>query len=149
MAIEINGFSILLNIGSHPDSFPNVAMEAKKAARTLVLKQLKAKSAGLKSARDVCQVTGHETFDLLVDGMTDPEVKSILGKLDKHHPEFKTSNASWRRQQLRALARGSAEPTAKPVPKPKSKRAAKGVAGTEEASRLSSAAMAAVRKRRD
>jgi hypothetical protein len=108
------------------------------------------KVSQLESARDVCQATGHETFDLLVDGMTDPEVKSILGKLDKHHPEFKTSNASWRRQQLRALAQGSAEPAAKPVPKPKSKRAAtKGVAVSEEASRLSSAAMAAVRKRRD
>jgi hypothetical protein len=74
-------------------------------------------------------------------------VKTIVGKLDKHHPELKTSNAIGRRQQLRALADGSVAPAAKikrPI-KPEITKGAK--APPEEPERLSSAAMAAVRKR--
>jgi hypothetical protein len=115
-----------------------------KAARTLVVKQLKTKSAGMKSLRDVRESLGHDSFALIVDGMKDAEVKSLLGKLDKHQPELKGSNPQWRLAQLRALADGSIEPAAKVAAKTKSGKKTKATVPE----RLTSRAMAAVRKDR-
>ena len=148
MAIDFNGFAALRSIGTHVGAFPDVAAEAKKAARTLIVKQLK-KSAGLNSAREIRKALGDDTFDLVVDGMTDGEVKTLLGKLDKYHPNFKTSAPGWRRQQLLALADGSADPTEKPKARTKVKRGSKTKAEGEEPNRLSSLAMGAVRRRRE
>ncbi len=148
MAIDFNGFAALRSIGTHAGAFPDVAAEAKKAARTLIVKQLK-KSAGLVSAREIRKALGDDTFALVVDGMTDAEVKTLLGKLDKYHPDLKASGPGWRRQQLLALADGSAEPSEKPAPKKKAKGGKKTSGKAEHPDRLSSLAMGAVRKRRD
>jgi hypothetical protein len=148
MAIDFNGFGVLRSIGAHAGAFPDIAAEAKKAARTLVVKQLK-KSRALNPTREIRKAIGEETFGLIVDGMTDAEVKTLIGKLDKYHPDLKTSGPGWRRQQFLALADGSIEPTEKPPPRTKSKSARSSKARKEEPSRLSSVAMGAVRRRRD
>jgi len=147
MATELDGFAVLRTIGSHADIFAGVAVEARKLARALVVKQLKAKTAGIKSARDIRRALGDVAFALLTDAMTDTEIKAVLGKLDKHHPEFKTANPQWRRQHLRSLADGSAEPAVKPKAPPKAKAAKKAKTKAEEPELLGSLAMAAVRKR--
>jgi hypothetical protein len=149
MAIELDGFTVLRSIGTHAGTFPSIAVEAKKAAHSLVVKQLKAKTASLKATRAVREAIGHDMFAFLIDAMKDSEVKTVLGKLDKHHPEIKAANAAWRRQQLRALADGSAEPTEKPKPQPKAKGVRKTKPKPQEPDLLSSKAMAAVRKRFD
>jgi hypothetical protein len=147
MALEINGFAVLRSIAAHTAIFSEISADVNKAARALILKKLKSMKEGVKTVRDVRKALSDEAFGFVVDGMTDAEVRTIIGKLDKHHPELKTSNAAWRRQQLRALADGSAEPTVKikKPAKPKSNKRSK--AAPEEPERLSSAAMAAVRKR--
>jgi len=146
MAVDLGGFSLLYSIGSHAHVFSEIKVDVLKAARTLVLKQLKTKSAGMKSLRDVRESLGHDSFALIVDGMKDAEVKSLLGKLDKHQPELKGSNPQWRVAQLRALADGSIEPAAKPKAAAKTKSGKKTKATVPE--RLTSRAMAAVRKDR-
>src|SRR3977135_3262795 len=142
MAVDLDGFSLLYSIGSHAHVFSEIKTDALKAARTLVFKQLKTKSAGMKSLRDVRESLGHDSFALLVDGMKDDEVKSLLGKLDKHQPELKGSSPQWRGAQLCALAGGSIEPAAKVAAKTKSGKKTKATVPE----RLSSRAMAAVRK---
>ena len=87
MAVDFNGFAVLRSIGAHAGAFPDMASEAKKVARTLVVKQLK-KSAALSPTREIRKAIGEETFGLIVDRMTDAEVKTLVGKLDKYHPEF-------------------------------------------------------------
>jgi len=146
MAVELDGFSLLNSIGAHAHVFSEIKIDVLKAARTLVVKQLKTKSAGMKSLRDVRETLGHDSFALIVDGMKDAEVKSLLGKLDKHQPELMGSNPQWRLAQLRALADGSIEPAAKPKVAAKTKSEKKTKATVPE--RLSSRAMAAVRKDR-
>jgi hypothetical protein len=156
MAIDFNGFTALGSIGAHPGAFPDIAAEARKVARSLIVKQLK-KTAKLDSTRGIRKALGNDTFDLIIDSMTDAEVKTLLGKLDKYHPSFKTSGSGWRRQQLLALADGSAEPAERPKAWTKSKSGSKSAsrngsktkASSEEPSRLSSLAMGAVRKRRE
>ncbi len=119
MALDIDGFAVLHSIAAHPSMFPNAAPEVAKVARTLVIKQVKAKNTGLHSVRDIRKAIGADAFGLIMDGMTDVQVKSLVSKLDKNHPELKSSTSQWRRHQLKALAEGSTEPAPK-VPKAKS-----------------------------
>src|SRR5262245_40135853 len=147
MALEINGFAVLRSIAAHTAIFSDISADVNKVARALILKKLKSQKEGVKTVRDVRRALSDEAFGLVVDGMTDAEVKTIVGKLDKHHPELKASNALWRRQQLCALADGSVEPTGKIKKAAKTKSSKKAKAPPEEPERLSSSAMAAVRKR--
>jgi len=122
MKIDIDGFAVLRSIAAHHRIFADVTPEAAKAARTLVLKQLKAKTADLKCLREIRKAVGTDSFELIADGMTDTEVKSIISKLDKNHPELKQSDAQWRRHHMRALADGSIEPAEKAKPAPKTQK---------------------------
>ena len=79
-------------------------------------------------------VPGHTELTWIFDTITtmpylmrahafkDAEAKSILTRIDKHHPEMKTASAAWRRQHLGALADGSIASHAPPA---KAKKAAK------------------------
>jgi hypothetical protein len=113
MAIDIDGFGVMRSIASHPSAFPDVAADVAKAARTLVIKQIKSKSSSPKSLRDMRKALGAEPFKLILDGMPDPQIKTMVSRFDKHHPDLKASNPQWRRAHLSALVEGSIEPTAK------------------------------------
>jgi hypothetical protein len=114
MALEIDGFAVFHSIGSHRATFAGIAADLIKAARTLVVKLIKDKKTGLAALRDIRTALGAETFNLITDGMADSQIKSVAANLDKHHPEFKTSNAAWQRRHVLALADGSVEPLEKP-----------------------------------
>src|ERR1700755_3621668 len=117
MALALDGFEVLRRIGKHPDAFDSVATDVNKAARTLLIKQLKPKTSDLKSVRNFRKALGDDIFGLFVDVMTDSEVRTLLGRLDKHHPESKKANADWRRNHFRALAEGKADPSEKSAAK--------------------------------
>lgn len=112
MSIALDGFEVLRQVGKHPDVFASVRAEVDKQARALIVKCLKAKSAGLDLVRDIHKALGEEQFRLLLEGLKDAETKSIVTRLDKHHPDMKGGTAGWRRQHLSALADGSSEPLA-------------------------------------
>jgi hypothetical protein len=114
MALDIDGFAVLRSIAAHPAAFADVVADAAKAARALVTKQIKSKGSTLKSLRDVRKALGGDAFDLVLDGVADPQVKTLVTRFDKHHADLKTSSPQWRRQHLGALVAGSVEPTAKP-----------------------------------
>jgi hypothetical protein len=145
MALTLDGLAVLQSMAANPGAFPAVIAEAAKIARSLVMKQLKAKTSDLNSLRGVRHVLGDE-FVLLVEGMTDAEVKSLVSKVDKHYPQLKSASADQLRNQLNSLAKGTADPSDKGEPT----KPAKPKAPPKEAplDRLSSTAMAAVRKRR-
>ena len=134
MALDIDGFAALRSIATHPSVFPDVAAEAAKAARTLVTKQIKNKACGLKNLRDVRKALGGDAFNLILDGVTDAQIKTLVTRLDKNNPELKSSNPQWRRQQMKALVEGSVEPTEKPKVPPKQRPGKK--ATTKQAGRL-------------
>lgn len=120
MALDLDAFAVLRAIAAHPAAFPEIKIHVVKATsvlatklRTLVVKQLKSKTADLSSVKDIRKALGAEIFNLIVDGMKDAEVKTVVNRLDKNHPNAKTANLEWRRRQLRALADGSIEPTHK------------------------------------
>lgn len=146
MALDLDGFAALRSIAAHPRAFQDIPLEASKAARSLVLKQLKAKGSDAKTLHNVRKALGTEQFSLLLDGIAEKDVKSLLSKFDKHHPELKESNARWRLQHLRSLADGTLDPVAKPQPAPKRRKATRKPKASE-IERLSSKAMGAVRKR--
>jgi hypothetical protein len=125
MALDIDGFAVMRSIAAHPSTFPDVAADAAKAARAMVTKQIKAKASTLTSLRAIRKALGADTFNLILDGLPDPQVKTLVTKFDKHHPDLKTSNPQWRRRQLSALAEGSAEPAEKPTKAPKARAAKK------------------------
>jgi hypothetical protein len=148
MALELDGIAVLGGVAKHPDAFPDIAIDARKAARALVVKQLKAKGTDLSRLRAICRALGGE-FPLLVDGLSDAEVKSLTAKFDKFHPDLATGPNHERRQHLMALADGSIEPALKPITPVKSKPpSTKKPAKDAPLERLSSKAAAAVRKPR-
>ncbi len=123
MALEVDGFAILRTIGVHPHIFKAIAIDAAKAARTLVVKQIAHKNAGLKTVRDIRAAVGPEAFGLIMDGMTPAQIKSLATKLDKHGAPDKLAGGAGR-QHVMALADGSAQPAEPPevvvkMPRPK------------------------------
>lgn len=149
MALDIDGFAVMRSIAAHPSIFPDVAADVAKTARALVTKRIKAKASTLTSLRDVRKALGADTFNLILDGLPDPQVKSLVTKFDKHHPDLKASNPQWRRRQLSALAEGSAEPAEKPKKPPKARAAKKALPKQSKAppERLDYSSAGATRKR--
>jgi hypothetical protein len=125
MALEIDAFHVLNRIASQSALAPLRAEAATQAGkftdtlRKLLAKHVKAQAAHLDALRATRVALGAETFDLVVEGMKDSEIKTLVGKLDKHHPQQKAANAIWRRGHLRALAGGAIEPAPAAPMKPK------------------------------
>jgi hypothetical protein len=115
MSISLDGFEVLQKVGKHADVFGAIRADVDKQARALIVKCLKAKSVGLSQLRDIRRALGEEQFGLVLEGLKDAELKSMLTRLDKHHPDMKTAATVWRRQHLNALADGSATPQFPPV----------------------------------
>jgi hypothetical protein len=55
---------------------------------------LKAKSVGLDGLREIRRALGENQFGLVVEGLKDAEVKSVVTRLDKHHPDLKNSSTA-------------------------------------------------------
>jgi hypothetical protein len=115
MSIALDGFEVFRQLGKHAEVFAPIRADVDKQARTLVVKCLKAKAVGLDAFREIRKALGKEQFELLIEGLKDTEAKSVLTRIDKHHPELKSASAAWRRQQLGALADGSSTPSAAPT----------------------------------
>src|SRR3546814_19459450 len=77
-------------IAANPRVFASVQQDAAKYARTLVIKQLKAKNADLAMLREVTRALGRGLFPLILDAMTDPEVKAVLGRSEEHTSELQS-----------------------------------------------------------
>jgi hypothetical protein len=127
MRLDVDGFAILRTIGDHRDSFTAIAADAAKAARALVVKQMTHKGTGLKTVRDIRAAVGAEGFSLIVDGMTDAQIKSLATRLDRHAAAAKAADGTARLHVL-ALAEGSAQPAQPPDGTAKTPRARKAAA---------------------
>lgn len=125
MSIAVDGFELFRKIGKNPEVFALIRADVDKQARALVVKCLKARSVGLDGLREIRKSLGEEQFGLVLEGLKDAEVKSMLTRLDKHHPDIKQGTNGWRKQHLDALADGSSTPHAAPA---KAKKAAGGKA---------------------
>lgn len=123
MALSLDGMAVLGRIAANHRVFADIKADAAKQARALVVKQLKAKSLDLEHLFAVKKAMGPKTFEHILDGLSDAEVKSLLGKLDKYDPALKTSTPSSRREHLRLLAARKVKPA--PVPERVTKGAAK------------------------
>ena len=80
MALNVDGMAVLATIGANRRLFADVELEAAKAARTLVIKQLKARTSDLKVMREIRGALGRDNFLLIVETMTPAEVKSLANK---------------------------------------------------------------------
>jgi hypothetical protein len=124
MPLDMDGFRVLGSIAAHPTAFQDIAKEINAVARTLVVKQIRAKGTNLSRFREIYAALGADALNLAIDGLPDTQVKSLLGKLDKHNPEIASFTGDWGRRTILALADGtvSAAPKTKAAPKPKAPR---------------------------
>jgi hypothetical protein len=113
MALDVDGFAVLRTIGVHPHIFRAIVADTAKAARTLVAKQIAHKNTGLKTVRDIRAAIGPDAFSLIMDGMSDAQIKSLTIKLDKHAAPAKAADGTARLHVL-ALADGSVQPSEQP-----------------------------------
>lgn len=113
MALDLDAFAVLRAIGAHAALFGDTKADAAKAARALIVKQIKAKNTDLAALRALRKALGDETFALVVDGLKDAELKTLVARFDKENPEVKTANPAWRRRHLLALVTGDVEPVPK------------------------------------
>jgi hypothetical protein len=146
MALEFDGFEAWRAVAESPDSFASLRAEAAKSARAALVKYLKAKTSGLAELRRARKALGKQTFGLLIDGMKDAEVKTLVTRLDKHHPQLKAADAAWRRQHILQLVKGDVEPAQKPD-KPAKKAKATSKSKQDEKAGEWFASAGAVRKR--
>jgi hypothetical protein len=124
MGVNVNGFAVLGAISSNPDIFKSIKPDACKAATALVLTALKEKSLDLAQVRKIHRAVGAESFDLVLDGMKDAQLRSLLKTLDKHQTEIQDSTAREQRDHLDALILGATQASPAPAKKvaPKSPR---------------------------
>lgn len=135
MALEIDGLAVLCAIAEAPEAFPAIRSDVTKAAHALVTKQLKAKTLDLVGLRAVREALGPQPLALIVDGLKDAEVKALVTRLDKHHPDLKDGPAVLHRRHLMALA-ADLDPVPAPAAKPKPAKApAKGAAKAKPAAK--------------
>jgi hypothetical protein len=115
MALELDGFDAWRAISESPGTFASLKVDASKSARSALTKFFKSKTLGVGELRAARKALGKKIFSLLVEGMKDNEVKTLLVRLDRHHPDLATATPEWRRAHLVRLARGEVEPAAKPA----------------------------------
>jgi DNA-binding GntR family transcriptional regulator len=113
MRLDIDGFAILRTIGGHRESFAAIAADVVKAARALLVKQMTHKRTGLKTVRDIRAALGAEAFSLIIDGMTDAQIRALTARLDRHAAAAKAADGTARLHVV-ALAEGSAQPAQQP-----------------------------------
>ncbi|MGX7709116.1 hypothetical protein [Methylobacterium sp. Gmos1] len=142
MALEIDGLAVLCAIAEAPEAFPAIRSDVTKAAHALVTKQLKAKTLDLAGLRAVREALGPQPLALIVDGLKDAEVKALVTRLDKHHPDLKDGPAVAHRRHLMAIA-ANLDPVPAPAAKPKPAKApAKAPAKPKPAARAANTAPA-------
>ncbi|GIK81161.1 MAG: hypothetical protein BroJett024_22660 [Alphaproteobacteria bacterium] len=130
MALDLDGFTVAKAIASNSSVFSGIRAEVSKATgafadklRSLLVKELKSKATNLNAFQDMRRALGVDSFNLVIEGLKDADLKSIIGKLDKHHPDQKSASAEWRRRHLRALLDGTIQQS---LPQPKKKSSARG-----------------------
>jgi len=109
MALDVDGFVALGAIARSPEVFPDIRADLARTVRALVVKQLKVKNLTIDGLRRVRRCLGAETYVLIVDGLSEAEARTLIGRLDQHHAEAKLAKADWLRRRLADLAAG-AEP---------------------------------------
>lgn len=77
-----------------------------KAAR----KKLTAKGSSLSTLKEVAAAFSSENIRVILDGLTDAQVKSILKKIDKQNPRLNTAADTWRRGHLLDITLGTTQP---------------------------------------
>ncbi|NVO13394.1 MAG: hypothetical protein HXX10_05095 [Rhodoplanes sp.] len=155
MSLAIDGFAVLRSIGTHAAAFGDVAAEARRTAQRLVAKQIMIAATDLGALRNVYIAVGEADFGLVLDGMSDADIRCGLLTIDPHRPGIATASGTWCRSRFRALAGGTAEPAPKPASavaaRSRSVRApgqSKAAATRARPERLHSAAMVAVRRKK-
>lgn len=118
MALDIDGYAVLAAIATVPEVFAEIRPDIARTARALVVKQLKHRALPLARLRLIRRTLGTETFALILDGMTDAEVKAVVARLDRHNATLRTASAAWHRTWLEGLANAD-----EPVAAPKGSRA--------------------------
>lgn len=113
MPIEIDGYAVLGAIARHPKVFAALRPEVIKTARSFVSKQLKDKALTHDVLVAIATALGAEALDLILDTLSDAEIKALLGKVDKLNAAIKTSPAPEQRKLLADLAHGDTRPAAK------------------------------------
>lgn len=106
MALEIDGYAVFGAVAAMPELFPDIRPEVARTARALVVRQLKAKALPLVRLRQIRRALGAENFALIADGMSDAEIRALVARLDRHHPELKAASPEWCRAHLEGLAAG-------------------------------------------
>jgi hypothetical protein len=146
MALDVDGFAVLRTIGVHPHLFKVITADVVKAARTLVARQIVYKGTGLKAVRDIRAAIGPEAFSLIVDGLTDAQIRSLASRLDKHTSRAKAAGGTARLHVL-ALAEGSVQPAEPPQGATRTARQRKAPAPPSPPARIFYTSAGATRKR--
>ena len=124
MALDIDGAAVLSAATQATDLFPTVRADSSKLAKALVTKAIKSAAAKPDAMRRIRGTIGVDAFAIVLDSLTGPALKGLLGKLDKHNSAIKMADSAEQRRRIIEIA-GGAEPS-QPELKPKLARSTKG-----------------------
>ena len=110
MSSRLNGFAILRAVVGHPELFSDVRASVDKAALAILTAQLKARTFDLHRLKRTRKALGADTLALVLKHLSDTVPKSLIDRIDPHHPKKTTGRAGWARSHVMALASGAVTP---------------------------------------
>src|SRR5262245_38526245 len=108
--MRLNGFAILKSVADHAELFSDARDVVDKAALNILAAELKAKTFDLDRLKRTCGALGADTLALVLQHFPDTVPKTLIGRIDPHHPKVASDNANWMRSHIVALASGVAKP---------------------------------------
>jgi hypothetical protein len=142
--MRFDGPAALRKMLDHPELFP-IAGDVDAMARKIVVAQLKG-GVDLARLKSICLALGADSFTAIVEGISDAEAKSFVGKIDKDNKEAKLAGGAAQRILLIELATGDAEPRAKAI-KEREKKSTSRPSTSSAGKAINSRSTGATRKR--
>jgi hypothetical protein len=104
-------FAVLKGIGSSEAAFSLIGGEVERAAASLVHRLLHSRRLTVAALRAAYEALGSDTFEALIDNLSDKEIHALARKLDGHWPELSTAASPAQRVHVLALATGRSTPS--------------------------------------
>src|SRR5262245_61115869 len=110
MSIRLDGFAILRAVARHAELFCDARSAVDKAALAILTAQFKAKRCDLGRLRRTRKALGAGELARILKHLPDAVPKSLIDRIDPHHPKKTNGSAARARSRVMTLASGAAAP---------------------------------------
>jgi hypothetical protein len=110
VSARLDGFAILRAVAGDSELFCDVRAAVDKAALATMTARFRARTFDLDRLRRTRKALGADLLARILEHVPDAVLRSLIGRIDPHHPMSATGGAGWARSHVMALASGAATP---------------------------------------